>query len=82
MDTSALPHITKVELLKQGYLAACTCDWRGPYHANPDPAVQDAIAHERNPWGPESQKDAIKAANSRSENHLNAAERSPAGRSR
>jgi hypothetical protein len=66
VDTSALPHITKVELLKQGYLAACSCDWRGPYHPNPEPAVQDAIAHERNPWGPESQKDAVAAANGRS----------------
>ncbi len=71
VDTSQLPHIAKVELLKKGYLAACSCSWRGPYHANPEPAVQDAIAHERNPWGPESKADAIAAANGRADKHLN-----------
>lgn len=71
MDTSQLPHIAKVELLKKGYLAACSCSWRGPYHANPEPAVQDAIAHERNPWGPESEAGAIATANGRANSHLN-----------
>jgi hypothetical protein len=71
VDTSQLPHIVKVELLKKGYLAACSCEWRGPFHANPEPAVQDAIAHERNPWGPESEPAAIQAANGRSSRHLN-----------
>jgi hypothetical protein len=71
VDTSELPHIARVELLKQGYLAACSCSWRGPYHANPEPAVQDAIAHERNPWGPESKAEAIAAATRRADSHLN-----------
>jgi hypothetical protein len=71
VDTTQLPHIAKVELLKQGYLAECSCSWRGPYHANPEPAVQDAIAHERNPWGPESQREAIEAAEGRANGHLN-----------
>ena len=71
MDTAELPHIAKVELLKQGYLAACSCSWRGPYHANPEPAVQDAIAHERNPWGPESKPEEIRIAEGRADGHLN-----------
>lgn len=71
VSTSELPHIAKVELLKKGYLADCSCGWRGPFHANPEPAVQDALAHERNPWGPESQAEAIAAANGRANGHLN-----------
>jgi hypothetical protein len=82
VDTAELPHIVKVELLKKGYLAACSCDWRGPYHANPEPAVQDAIAHERNPWGPESKRDAVDAANTRSGGYANAPSYSSNGNGR
>lgn len=46
-------HIADVRILKQGYVAACTtCDWLGPEHQDPDQAVEDARAHEKNPLGP------------------------------
>ncbi|MGE5408156.1 MAG: hypothetical protein ACM3NV_06040 [Syntrophothermus sp.] len=43
-------HIADVRVLKRGYAAACgTCSWVGPVHEQPDPAVEEARAHEADP---------------------------------
>jgi hypothetical protein len=51
-------HIADVRMLSRGYVAACsTCEWVGPEHRNPEPAVEDARAHEKSPIGAEKVPD-------------------------
>ena len=57
MKTKSGTHIADVRLLQRNYVAACgTCDWVGPEQEDPDAAVEDARAHERDPrasdWKP------------------------------
>lgn len=57
MKSTTAVHIADVRLLQRSYVASCaTCDWVGPEHEDPDAAVQDARAHEKDPrasnWKP------------------------------
>jgi hypothetical protein len=57
MKSTTEVHIADVRLLQRSYVAFCgTCDWIGPEHEDPDAAVQDARAHEKDPrasnWKP------------------------------